>query len=288
MARAREHLFRQAAEHAPLVLAETDFGSFVVSTTDLTVGRSLFVDAVRGEMKVLGRATELLARVNPSWTPAGATFVDIGANIGTTAITALLAEGFREVLACEPNLENHRLLRVNAVLNRLDGRLHALNAAVSTGVGQARLAISHTNSGAHRLKDQVAGSSSKSPVVEVVSLDWLCDRGILDPDRVGLLWIDVQGHEGHVLAGARSLVERGVPVVLEFHPRHIKAAHGWAAMLKAAQLGYTHFAALRGSTHDGPGTSLRPVSEIKALGARLQRREGSGEMADLLLVRTPA
>ena len=43
-------------------------------------------------------------------------------------------------------------------------------------------------------------------------------------DAVGLVWIDTEGHEGHVLAGAASLVDRGVPIVLELNGRWLAKA----------------------------------------------------------------
>lgn len=36
--------------------------------------------------------------------------------------------------------------------------------------------------------------------------------------RVGLIWVDIQGHEGHFFLGARSLLARPIPIVSEFWP----------------------------------------------------------------------
>jgi hypothetical protein len=41
---------------------------------------------------------------------------------------------------------------------------------------------------------------------------------VIDPDEVGLVWIDTQGHEPHVLRGATAMLKAGVPVVLEYCP----------------------------------------------------------------------
>jgi hypothetical protein len=37
---------------------------------------------------------------------------------------------------------------------------------------------------------------------------------VIDPDLVGLLWADAAGSEGLVLAGAATLFERRVPIVI--------------------------------------------------------------------------
>ena len=41
---------------------------------------------------------------------------------------------------------------------------------------------------------------------------------MIDAERTGLLWMDAEAHEGHILEGASSLLERGTPMVLEWNP----------------------------------------------------------------------
>jgi FkbM family methyltransferase len=44
------------------------------------------------------------------------------------------------------------------------------------------------------------------------TLDTLAEEGTVDVDEVGLLWLDVEGHELDVLTGATTLLERSVPM----------------------------------------------------------------------------
>ncbi|RPJ80913.1 MAG: hypothetical protein EHM18_17695, partial [Acidobacteria bacterium] len=44
----------------------------------------------------------------------------------------------------------------------------------------------------------------------------------LSLEETGLVWVDIQGHEGHFLRGAQSLLRRGVPIVTEFWPYAIE------------------------------------------------------------------
>ena len=53
----------------------------------------------------------------------GRSFVDVGANIGTTTIPALLSHGFETAVAIEPEPENVRVLRMNVLLNDLEDRV---------------------------------------------------------------------------------------------------------------------------------------------------------------------
>jgi hypothetical protein len=54
--------------------------------------------------------------------------------------------------------------------------------------------------------------------VKLVAFDECIQQIPLDLDRVGLVWMDIQDHEGHMLAGASSLTERTIPVALESWP----------------------------------------------------------------------
>ena len=62
--------------------------------------------------------------------------------------------------------------------------------------------------------------------VPVRSVDSLVAEGLIEPARLGLVWIDVQGHEAHVLAGAQRLLEQGVPTVIEVWPYGLARTDG--------------------------------------------------------------
>lgn len=61
------------------------------------------------------------------------------------------------------------------------------------------------------------GSSTRE-IVDCVTLDSLVERGEIPVASVGMVWIDAQGHEGYVLEGARTVIDSGVPVVVEYSP----------------------------------------------------------------------
>lgn len=50
---------------------------------------------------------------------------------------------------------------------------------------------------------------------------------IIPADGVGLVWIDTQGHEGHVLSGASQLLASQAPIVLEFWPYGLDQVDGY-------------------------------------------------------------
>ena len=235
--------FAEAASYTPLLAVERADATFIVQTVDQVVGRLLFTKGRRREFDVLDRALAALAEVHMTASVAGSTFVDVGANIGTSVIEALRSHGFTRGVACEPEPTNYRLLKANLALNDLADRVRALPVAVSDAVGEIALFISRRNSGGHSLEPGRAElpDDREQITVDRVTLDLLVERGLIDPAQVGLLWMDVQGHEGHVLRGAASLRTRGVPIVLEVSPSDGEVE----TLASVVSDAYTHFVDLR-------------------------------------------
>ncbi|MEJ7784689.1 MAG: FkbM family methyltransferase [Solirubrobacteraceae bacterium] len=71
-----------------------------------------------------------------------------------------------------------------------------------------------------------AFSTSSDATVQVPSrrLDSLIEADSVDLDEIGLVWIDVQGHEGHVLAGASTLLAAQLPIVCDYWPYGLRRA----------------------------------------------------------------
>jgi FkbM family methyltransferase len=148
-------------------------------------------------------------------------FIDVGANIGTETIYAMLSGHFSGAVSIEPEPHNFCLLAENIAANALGARAHAVNCAAGAKAGKAFLARSESNKGGHALTADVSGAD-RIPV-DVRSVDAiLADLGI-DPSEVGLVWIDVNGTEEDVLSGLTSVLRHKVPVVLEHLPTFITA-----------------------------------------------------------------
>jgi hypothetical protein len=81
-----------------------------------------------------------------------------------------------------------------------------------------------------------------------------------------------------VLAGARCVLERGIPVVAEVAPKHDELRGGHLDQTLALfEAHYTHFLDLRLRWPDKP--PLRPTSELRALAG-----EYAGGFTDVLAV----
>jgi FkbM family methyltransferase len=203
----RAAFFAQAADLSPYVSVVVGDLVFFVRTDDVRIGRRLFVAGGRNDAAILAKALRRL-RKHGVRLPPDPLFVDVGANLGTTTIHALRRQGFARGVALEPSPETFRTLRLNLAANDLLAQVDALQ--VAAGVAATRATLDTTRDpGRHRL-----GDSNDGPLVDVVTIDSLVASGVIELARVGLLWLDVQGHEAEVLAGASSLVEKGVPTVV--------------------------------------------------------------------------
>lgn len=276
----RLRFFASAAEFTPMIVVENPSGMFVVETADETVGRLLFVKGGRREFSAVEKAVSIVRAAGG--TPGE--FIDVGANVGTSVVTALRLHGFTGALACEPAPRNYRLLRTNLVLNDVAERARTLPVAVSDQVGELQLVLNPTNSGAHRVLTDSGPLAQEAEfdtvAVEAVTLDLLAERDLVEPGASELLWMDVQGHEAHVLLGARSLVDAGVSIVLELHPQLLRAAGKLDELLDLIQQRYSHFVDLRATD-----LKMWPSNRITALAAALEERE---VYTDVVLLRRTA
>jgi len=245
----REQFWAEAAELTPHLVAEVGALRLVVSTQDEVAGRKLFVSGSRVEIGALDEAVAQLRRSRrrgAPWQPGD--ILDVGANIGSTTFPAL-AKHFERAVAVEPHPENCLLLRLNALLNGMEKRLVVVEAAVSGTPGRAPLFLSRRGSGGHTLlpDETMAHIEWNDPVdVRVETIESLVNEGLVDPDRLGLVWMDAQGSEPGILQSAAPILERRVPIVVEVMTRRDL---GWLESLAET---YTHVAPLRRPREPAP------------------------------------
>ena len=230
--RALRRAMRSARPHAYV----TD--EFV--TTDLPWGVSLRValsDAI-GYSIVTGHVfdpcvTETIYRlIDP-----GDHVIDVGANIGyLTSLAAVRAGDSGTVIAYEPHPSVYELLRDNVArweatpgLAQVQTRRAALSDEAGSGVLAAGpLFAANMGLAALRMDGETEREEASVYEVAIERLDEIVGDG-----AVGLLKIDVEGHEPQVLRGAAALLARGGvrDVIFEDHDDYPSAA---TAVVEAA------------------------------------------------------
>lgn len=274
----RGPLFRALGRHSELLVAPYGVGRIVVDPRDSEISRVVFI---RGEYERLymDAAVEVL-RSEHGGTGLGPVFVDVGANIGISTLDALLHFGFEEAICLEPDSRNMRLLRMNLALNDLDDRVEVRRIAVSDVDGEGVIQRASANFGDTRLLNGDA-SSVDVETVTTRSIDSLVAEGLIDVARIGLLWIDVQGHDPFVLAGARSLIEADVPVVVEYWPEGMIASGSFDLFSSVVRELFTTVVDLRRRCEGAADGGRFPADQID----RLRDRYIGAEFTDLLLLR---
>jgi FkbM family methyltransferase len=160
-------------------------------------------------------ARYLRARVRP-----GQTCLDVGANIGAWVIQfAHLVGPTGRVIAFEPNPAARAVLEDHVRLNHLGGIARIVPAAVGAGPGEVPFYAAGSD-GMSRVgaPNPLVADRAVPLTVPVVTLDDWCRAENVAPDW---LFIDVEGFEGHALAGAVEVVRSrgaGLGIVIEMHP----------------------------------------------------------------------
>lgn len=183
--------------------------------------RRLRVDGLAGEFDVSSPADyheisyfarnemEVLADVVDEIEP-GATFFDVGANLGIYAIMASLAGA--DAVAIEPYPPNIERLRTNAREN--DTPVRIVEAAVGANSGTVPFRMEESKEvGSVGLAPSSRSNDPETITVPMETVDGIAER-IGSPD---IMKIDVEGAEGLVLEGATRAVAECRTIYVEVH-----------------------------------------------------------------------
>lgn len=211
------------------VTVRTKQGTFTISCQDNAISKALYCTG-EFEMDLMVKAAALLQKLEPAFSKG--TILDIGANIGVISVGMLHAGLMTKAIAIEPEPYNFSLLQHNVRQNGLEDKVICLPYAAADKSGKISFELSATNFGDHRVHFKAPASGnlyqeSGRHVIEVEAEpidDLLKKAPKVFTDEIGLIWIDVQGYEGYVLLGGKSLFARDIPVVAEIWPYGIRRA----------------------------------------------------------------
>jgi len=184
--------------------------------------------------------------------------VDVGANKGVWA--EVMRHVSREVHAFEPNPKIFKHLRRSA-----GAGVVSHNIALSNHSGRDELRVprgsrGYSNQGASLSATKIGDAAYRGVVVETRRLD------DYDIGEVGLIKIDVEGHESEVIEGARATLDRYRPnLVVEIEEKHIKRPV-MDLLTQVCSHGYEAFALDRGV--------LRPAARVSQCARQLPRAVG--------------
>jgi FkbM family methyltransferase len=282
----RREIFELVRHFSPSIAV--DFGGtwYFVGTADRGLSRRVFIEGSY-DKDVMAATIALLDRTLGEPVLSNKTFIDIGANIGTAAIPAVLEFGASSAICFEPEPQNYRLLRCNLISNDLETRITTIPFGLSDSHKTAHLEQDQESWGDHRVRSEtrrVDGPYCESQrtviSIELVTFDEMVSDLPIDMSRVGIVWIDVQGHEAAVLAGATTLLKSAIPVVIEYWPYGLRRADSLDLFHELVTKNYSTIIDMRQTITSGR-TASQPASEIYSLAGRYTKQA----YTDLVLLR---
>lgn len=218
-------------------------------------------------MEAIQNVPNLLKERGKLADPGRQTVLNVGANIGMTCIALLKNGAFERAIALEPFPPSFRLLEQNIRQNGMSGRIQAFPLALSSSRMELEFEINPYNSGDNRVRTTTSTGFYREERREIIkvpadTLDHLAYES--QPSlfgRVALIWVDIQGHEGHFFDGGRNFIRSGIPVVSEFWPYGISRSgidpHTYCRIVCNI---FSYFQVL------GEGRrNIRPIQEIEGL-----------------------
>ncbi|MDQ2650303.1 MAG: FkbM family methyltransferase [Actinomycetota bacterium] len=198
--------------------------------------------------------------------PNAKTFLDVGANVGTTTLYASRTGDFDRIVAVEPSPDNVHFLELNVMANNLSSQVHIAPVACGAEAGEVELILSSVSAGDHRVRraDDIPSSHPGIVAVQQRTLDDIVHDAGVDPSDVALAWVDTQGHEPGVMAGATSLLAARVPFIIEFWPEMYVESGLLDELLTTLSASFRSYIDLR-----EPSEVVHPISELGALAGRL-------------------
>lgn len=206
----------------------------------------------------------------------GDLFIDVGANIGLFSLYASRIVGdFGGVISFEPTQTTYEKLLENCALNNL-GNIQAFKLGLSEKEEMLELNVSSNGFEAwNTFVESHDDKFSSKEMVPTKSLDGFISEHEIDPQRISLVKIDVEGFEMNVLRGAQGLLSRSVAptLMVEFTEINaISAGHCCHEMYKFVNdFGYTWYSYLSDGSRlvyepmqlSYPYTNLIAIKNIK-------------------------
>ena len=269
--------FLGLAARQPTVDVQMGSLNVMVSTADRTIARSVYTSGDWDPLLV-GTVFRALNAIGHQY--RGTTFLEVGANFGVYSLPAVADYGFGRAIAYEPDPDAFALLEQNIARNGLGDRVTAHHAALSSAPGELTLRRGEFNAGDNRIVTGNAGTGGDTVRVQARTLDNEVAFGTIDPPQLGLIWLDVQGHEAEVLQGGRSVLESPAALVVEYCTRMMDPD----ARLELERLLVSHYDVMVDLGWCALTDQLRfqPAQAISALAA-----DGRSVETDLLLLKRP-
>lgn len=269
--------------HVPFMSCDVEGIKYIGSSLDLTIMRRMYNTRENWSKKEINAFFELAEKYyGISGSQESGIFMDIGGNIGTTSIYVKKVKApSMKVIAFEPMTDNIRMFKANCILNDIDdSQIILVEKALSNKCVTNVMEKNMFNPGMSHVVEGEKIGNANTEVVESITLDEYLNQNKIEHSEIKYIWIDVEGVEGFVIDGARSLLkDSSIPVLMEFVPKYLKRQNSYQLLLENLEKIYTHFIWLDEYMENGR-CEMRNVMELEEFALQL----GDGQ-ADIFLIK---
>ncbi|WP_271894122.1 FkbM family methyltransferase [Candidatus Phyllobacterium onerii] len=146
----------------------------------------------------------------------GTTLLELGGNIGSQTVYFALSGQFARIVSVEPDPRNFDLLRTNVTQNGLEDCVILVNCAAGANAGEIDFFQHQSNHGKSSATRH--NTSDSKIVVPVRPVGSILNEAAINPDDVGLIWMDIEGYEPFACHSMQALFARKIPLYMEFSP----------------------------------------------------------------------
>lgn len=138
-------------------------------------------------------------------------FVDVGANSGVYSVMAAAVVPGRRIVAFEPLPDALSVLKSNFEINGMADRVELHELALSEASGTAKFYLPDPGHGLVETSATLEPDFQPSHSTVEVPIARFDDISI--PDTIGVIKVDIEGHEYAFLRGARETILRDRPII---------------------------------------------------------------------------
>jgi FkbM family methyltransferase len=210
------------------ILLDTNYGMYIVNTSSRIIGKKSYYNNIPYSTKSVEKVLKILNKENINFD----CFVDIGANIGTSSISAAFINKNTNFLCIEGSEENFDLLKKNVKINNLENRFELHNTLVGSKDNPRLFTEFKEEKGCSRIfenKEELERYKKKfgfkvHSVKEVITkkIETILKENL---DKKLFFWIDIEGLDLEILNS--DIVKNHSPIFFEFNPTFLKLKYNF-------------------------------------------------------------
>jgi FkbM family methyltransferase len=153
-----------------------------------------------------------------------ATLLELGAGSGVQTIEMATCGAFAGVLAVEPEAVNFTALQRNVDDNGLQDMVCCFPGAVGIIDGMANFYVGRDDKQRSGMKQRRPNDTKTR--IPINTVETILQDACVPLEKIGLVWIDIEGYEAIACLSMTALMERNIPIYAVLSPELYHRDHG--------------------------------------------------------------